>query len=284
MPQPRRRKPTPPRAPSPSGRLRLAPLRPIESVALDRQGEVRRGSQSFPMPPYVKWPEFMHVLADTWHMGAPDWPNPNVAMVGAAGSGKTTLARQILQLRDRVCVFGTKTQDASLYGPFQRLGYVLRSEWSPERVDEPRVIFRPPLAVPTRAALFQQQEAFRRALLAVFQTGGWTLYFDEVRYLTETLRLANELNLLWLQGRSLGICMVAGTQRPVSVPINMFEQSRFSFLWRISGAEDRKTASDYTGANAPVVREVTAVLPPHEALFVDAERDTLIRTRVERPR
>lgn len=226
----------------------------------------------------------MQTLAYTWRMGPPDWPNPNVALVASAGSGKTTLARQILQLRDRVCVFGTKTQDSSLYDPFRRLGYRITDDWNPEQLDIPRVIFKPPLGAPTTQALRMQADAFRRALMHVFTVGGWTLYFDEVRYLTETLKLANELNLLWLQGRSLGICIVAGTQRPVSVPINMFEQSRFSFLWKISGAEDRKTASDYTGVNAPIVRAVTAVLPRYETLFVDSEEDTLIRTRVENPK
>lgn len=236
------------------------------------------------MPPFVRFPLFMRTLAEVWQMGPPDWPNPNVAMVAMAGSGKTTFARQILQLRDRVCVFGTKTQDSSLYDPFSRLGYRITSDWNPEQFDQPRVIFKPPLAAPTRAALALQRDAFERALMHVFQVGGWTLYFDEVRYFSETLKLADTLNLLWLQGRSLGICMVAATQRPVSVPLNMFEQSRFFLDWRISGKDDRRTASDYTGTNAPIVYEVIARLPRYEALFVDKETDLLLRTRVERVR
>jgi hypothetical protein len=235
-----------------------------------------------PVPPYVHWPEFKRALRGIWKVGPPDWPNPNVALVGSAGSGKTTLAREILDLRDYVCVFGTKTADASLYEPLRKRGYVLRDQWNPENTHERRVIFRPPLKAPTPDALEAQRAAFQGALLRVFQTGGWTLYFDEVRYLSQTLKLANELDLLWLQGRSLGVVMVAGTQRPVSVPRNMFEQSRFSFLWRIPGRDDRRTASDDQGAARDVVFETAAILPPHECLFVDSEQDLLVRTKVER--
>jgi hypothetical protein len=286
MPQP----PNPPRAPggprapnapAPTS-LRFSSVRNGQSVALDSRELRPRGHEPSAMPPYEHWPEFRRYLRQTWTVGPPNWPNSNVAIVGTAGSGKTTLARDILQLRDYVCVFGTKRSDASLYAPMEKLGYKIRDEWSPERTDEPRVIFRPPLSAPTPQALNAQREAFQKALLSVFQTGGWTLYFDEVRYLTETLKLATELNLLWLQGRSEGVTIVASTQRPVSVPLNMFEQAHFFFLARISGAEDRKTAAAYTGPSAPVVYEAVATLPPHEFLFIDNEMDVLVRTKVER--
>jgi hypothetical protein len=215
-------------------------------------------------------------------VGAPDWPNPNVALVGMAGSGKTTLARQILQFRERVVVFGTKPRDPSLYGPFERLGYVIVNRWSPQDLKQPRVIFRPPLDAPTAEALQVQREAFLRALLGLFRDGGWTVYFDEVRYLSETLRLRTELDQLWLQGRSNGVVIVAGTQRPVSVPINMFEQSPHLFTWRITGLDDRRTMASYTGALAPTVVGTAAVLPRHETLYVDSIEDVAVRTRVSR--
>lgn len=276
---PRPPKLTPPSPPS-TPRLSMSALRARDSVALDGAELRVRGRDSLPMPPYVRWHEFVALLDSVWTPGPPSWPNSNLALVGAAGSGKTTLSRELLKLRDYVVVFGTKTQDASLYEPLRRQGFVLVDEWNPQDTRHNKVIYRPPLRAPTREALAEQALAFHNAMLRVFQVGGWTLYWDEARYLSQTLKLGNEMDLLWLQGRSLGLTIVAGTQRPVSVPLNMFEQSRFLITFRITGRDDRKTMAAYTGVNEPVVTEAAAMLPPHEFLFVDGETDTIVRSRV----
>jgi len=276
------RAPTAPSAPK-APRLSFSKVRSPESVALDRETVRPYGQrgQEFPVPDYEYWPAMMNYLRREWVVGPPAWDNTNMAIVGTSGSGKTTLARTVLQLRDFVCIFGTKRSDPSLYGPLEAEGYVVVDEWNPEELRQPKVIFRPPVGIDS-GSLNHQREAFRRALLQVFNTGGWTLYLDEVRYLTENLKLGVELNTLWLQGRSEGITIVASTQRPVSVPLNMFEQARHFFLARISGRDDRKTASDFTGPSSPVVYEAAAMLPKYEFLYVDKETDHVVRTRVER--
>lgn len=273
---------TPPPAPVPrSARLSLGPARPASSVALDGQQLAHRGSrEGVTVPPFVSWPQFRRTLDGLWVPGPPTWPNTHIAIVGATRSGKSRFTRAIVDLRDRVCLFGTKLVDEPLYGPLQQDGWVMQDHWNPQDTRNERVIFRPPLRAPTQVELDRQREAFRGALLQVFRVGGWTLWFDEVRYLSETLKLANELNLLWLQGGSGGTTIVALTQRPVSVPLNMFEQSRFLVTFRIAGVEDRRTMSGYAGMSQPVVFEVAARLPKYELLFVDTEEDLLMRTRV----
>lgn len=207
-----------------------------------------------------------------------------MAIVGMTGSGKTTFAQQILLDRSFVVVFATKARDDSLYKPLERQGFVIREHWSPtdwEDNNERYVIFKPPLRRPTRQELDAQAEAFEEALLDVFQVGGWCCYFDEVRYLSDDLGLARPLNLLWLQGRSNNVTMVASTQRPVAVPRNMFEQASWIVTWRVSDLDDRRRTAEYTGPLASQVRVTAAVLPRHEFLAVKKYDDLAIRSRVE---
>jgi hypothetical protein len=279
VPQPPSLPARPAGPPRPSSSLHFAPARGAQSVRLDGERYEVDGQQI--EVPFVYWPDFLALLDRIWTPGPPDWDNANMAIVGKAGSGKSTLTREISDLRERTVLFGSKMNDDPLYKPLLERGYVIRERWTPENTQEPKVIFRPPLSGPSKEALAEQREAFRQALIRLWQIGGWEVWLDEVRYLTEQLNLTTELNLLWLQGRSAGVTMVSLTQRPVSVPLNMFEQSRFLITARITGREDRRTMSDYAGASRDIVFELASRLEPREFLFVDNELDILCRTRVE---
>lgn len=178
-------------------------------------------------------------------------------------------------------VFGTKPRDSSLYDPLVKQGYVIQEKFNPEDTSNPKVIFRPPLGDLSKEGRAAQREAFRKALDSIYRVGGWCVAMDEVRYLSEQLRLTEELNLLWLQGRSLDVSIVAATQRPVSVPLNMFEMATHNFDWRISGRDDRARASDYMGELRDVAFATTAILPKHEFLYVDSVESVALRSKVE---
>lgn len=254
------------------GRLQLNPLRPLESLQLDSEPLTERGfpGQSFQAPPFEPWPQFDDNLS--WRQGE------HVTLAGGTGSGKTTFARQLLPRRKFVVVMATKAEDDSLYDPLLAMGFVIRSSWDPDPESTPWVIFKPPLVggVDGKDA---QREAFRAALIDIFDEGRWCVYCDEVRYLTEFLNLKTEMELLWLQGRSLGISVVAATQRPVSIPILAFEAQHL-FVWRFSHKPDIDTISHFTGTLSPVVRQTVPRLPKHEVLHVQPEYGTAERTKL----
>lgn len=203
-----------------------------------------------------------------------------MTLVAKTGGGKTTFAREVLDIRDWVVVLGTKARDADLYPPLQRKGYVIKRKWSPSDTDDNRVIFAPPLPAPTKEGRAAQAEAFREVLVELFNVGRWTVYADEIRYLTHDLGLTVEVDTLYLQGRSLELTLVAATQRPRGVPRNVFAMARWFGLWRVSNAEDRLSASELVGGLAPMAREAMALLPPHELLLIDSVRDEAMRTKV----
>ena len=267
------------------GLLALTKPRPVESTRLDGALVKPRGEpEPLPVPPYMQWKDFHPWFDREWKAG------DHVSAVGMTKSGKTTLARNVIKARDFVVVLGTKPRDDSLYEPLEAEGFVRRENWTPwdwEDTGERYVIFAPPLELSQHPepgevtkALAKQADAFRTALVQIFQAGGWCIYADEVRYLTDDLKLEPIMNLLWLQGRSNGITIFASTQRPRSVPLNTFEQATWSFLWRISDREDRRRASEMTGALAPIVFETAGKLPRNEFLLVDKVDDRIVRSRV----
>lgn len=201
-----------------------------------------------------------------------------MTFAGGTGSGKTTFARQLLGRRKYVVVMATKKEDSSLYDPLLRAGFKMRTTWPPDPDTEPWIIYRPPL-VGGVAGKDAQREAFREVLVDIFETGGWCVYCDEVRYLTEFLGLKTEMELLWLQGRSLGVSLAVATQRPVSIPILAFEAQHL-FVWRFSHKPDIDTISHFTGTLSPVVRQTVPRLPKHEVLHVQPEYGTASRTKL----
>lgn len=259
--------------------MRLKPLRPIRTPASERLDDLtirRRGGELVQVPRARPWSDAYEYLARNWEVG------DHFTLVGMTKSGKTTFARELLDLRDWVVVLATKIRDPDLYDKLRAKGYVVKHEWSPFDTDNNRVIFAPPLPSPTKEGRAAQANAFRKVLIELFQLeqGNWTVYCDEIRYLTHDLALTTELDTLYLQGRALGVTLVAATQRPRGVPRNIFAQATWFAFWRVTNTEDRIAASELVGGQQYVAREAMAILPQHEALIVNAIRDESLRTKV----
>jgi hypothetical protein len=145
---------------------------------------------------------------------------------------------------------------------------------------EPKVIFRPKLEAPTAKAQGEQRDKFQELLISIFNEGGWAVYGDEVRYLSDNLQLKRELELLWLQGRSLGITMIVSTQRPVSIPVVAFESASHLFLFRTTDQANIDRAAEFESANKPLLRYLLPRLAFHEVLYIEARTGRMVRTKV----
>lgn len=281
--------PRPPKAPpAPRGpRLHLNPIRPAESVALDGATQPLTRGRTIAMPPYQPWGEFIQWFRNEWKQGQ------HITMVGTTGSGKTTLARQLVSPpwtpRTYTIVLATKRRDPSLYEPLQAKGFKVISSVDGINLEEKgsRYIFRPRFDVQggkgaMQKAIGAQADAFAELLVTAFDEGEWCLYCDEIRYLTDNLGLRTELETLWLQGRSLGVSIVAATQAPVSIPLLAFDQATHLFLWKNNDAERIKRMSEFAGSQNELVRATIPQLPKHEALYVNTDSDVVVRTQVDK--
>jgi hypothetical protein len=120
-------------------------------------------------------------------------------------------------------------------------------------------------------------------LRSIFQGGRYAVYCDEVRYLSHNLGLKPLIELLWLQGRSIGITLIAATQRAAWVPLEFYSQARHLFLFRESSPANRRRLMEHCGgADGTEVARLVADLGRHEFLYVDAWDGVLVRSKVER--
>lgn len=265
-----------------TGRLRLAPIRSAGSLEVDR--ELAEAYQDVDVrPPFRRWEDFKRwFLYERYNGPGQDrgWnQGEHLTAVGRTRSGKTTLIRELLPRRDYVVVMATKKEDPSLYDPLLADGFTMTDRFDSGPDGPRKVIFKPPLAGTSRDDLLEQREAFREALSGIFREGGWCVYCDELRYLSDNLGLRSDLEVLWLQGRSLGVTMVTGTQRPVSIPVLAFDAQHL-FFWKTADKRDIVTMTEYVGVNQDVARFTVPRLPKHEALYIDTVTDEMARTKV----
>lgn len=264
-----------------TGRLRLAPLRPADSVAVDEAFDVEEFET--PRPEFVSWEAFRRWFLYERDNG-PDkergWrQGEHLTAVGRTQSGKTTLVRQLLPRRDYVVMFATKREDP-IYSKLERDGFVTVSEFDGSPDGPRKVIFKPPLKGTSAEHLAEQREAFREGLSAVYNEGGWCLWVNEVRYLTDNLKLRADLEVLWLQGATLGVTVVAETQRPVSIPILAFDAHHL-FYYKTADKRDITTMGEFVGVNQDAMRFTVPRLPRHEVLYIDTVTDEMARTKVK---
>lgn len=229
----------------------------------------------------------LDVLRLSWSEFNAQWrwrQGEHVTLIGPTKSGKTTLETAILDRRKYIVFLSTKRVDSTQDTLVKNYGFKVVHSYKELHPDlAPRVVLRPQWSDKMDIGQLKKSHAktFRDLLLYVFRNGNWTVVMDEVRYLTQTLGLEEEAQILWLQGRSLGITVVAGTQRPRWVPLEAYDMADHLFFWRETDNENVERIASLAGVNRALVAETVPRLRPHEFLYVYRYGDAAI-SKVER--
>lgn len=226
----------------------------------------------------VTQPQTTSIPRLSWadHLDRWDWrQGQHITLIGPTGCGKTTLALQVLDLRGYPLVVSTKPRDP-VVAELKADGYQVSRAWPPPSY---RSVLWPPIDKPEDVD--RQRAVIDQALREVYRTGGWTLYLDEARYVTEYLGLGKAVELLWLQGRSLGVSVIASGQRPRHMPLAAYSQATHLYVWRTRDRSDAQRLGEMSGG--PPVLEVMAALDGlegHEVLYMSATGEMWV-TEVE---
>lgn len=196
-------------------------------------------------------------------------------MVGPTGSGKTTLALNILDRRSFVTVLATKPKDIVLE-TLKDQGYVRFKEWKDyDPVRMPRRLIWPDATDLYSAS--RQRQVFRHAMRSMYKQGGWCIYIDELWYIIHHLKLQLEIRTLLQQSRSLYNSLVLLTQRPAFVPLEVYDQSTHLFFWRDNDERNLKRLSGIQWKSAKEVQTLVANLEQYQVLYFNLKTGAMMR-------
>lgn len=201
-----------------------------------------------------------------------DWrQGEHITLIGPTGRGKTELLIKLIEDHPWVVFLGTKQTDATQSRLVEELHY--REISSPHELNmevSRKFLFRPPFPKASAEQLkAAHRNAFRQLIMRAYRQEGWTIAVDELRYICRFLGLSDEMELIYLQGRSQGSSVTGGTQRPRFVPLEAYDQATHLFFWKDPDRSNLERVAEAAGLSRQLVLQVVPELGHHDAFYVN---------------
>ena len=213
--------------------------------------------------------EQLNRLALQWKQGE------HILVSGGTGSGKTTLARHLDEIRIRrggsVVVFVCKAEDASIAKHYA--GWTRWTEWHRRPGPaENRILLWPKVKGKN---LFEQRRLWRKtfaeALDDIGSKGKWTVHLDDALFMTSPVHLAfgREIAMAHQMLRSMKGTIITLAQRPSHLPLEVYACIDHAFVGASREAADLKRLANLDGSSSSKeLQQMIAANGKHDFVWI----------------
>lgn len=202
-----------------------------------------------------------------------DWPSQyaqdqHVTVIGPTGCGKTTLVTELIRCRGHVVAAGVKHQDKTMERLVRKEHWHRVNRWR----DRPRTANRIalwPKADDLDKVFELHRKVFGEMFRSIFKIGRWTIWLDELTYLSDHAGLKKMIRQMFILARSNKISLVSSAQRPAFVPLEAYSQASHLFLFKTGDERDLARVGALNGTSARQVAMTVSQLPKHYFLHVN---------------
>jgi energy-coupling factor transporter ATP-binding protein EcfA2 len=191
----------------------------------------------------------------------------HVVLSGPTGSGKTTLAKSLLEKRGHVVGFAVKAKDPTLMEEFSDWEFVEDftdiENWMNRVMVWPRPRLTGPKKEDADAWTTRKRKTFKYAFDKLMMADGWGVYVDELAYMSNPKYggVGNQIEQMHYIARSAKTSVLSCVQRPAFVPLAVMSNASHAYIAKTHMAEDLKRLSNLGGVDQKKLSTVVTGLP-----------------------
>lgn len=211
----------------------------------------------------IAYQTFLGLLRSKWKQGQ------HLLISGPTGSGKSYVAEDIKEIRKYLVVIASKKSDDTLdnYN-----GFFKTDKWPPPYGVRYVLFWKKPKTIEDLHII---RKAVYDVLSDVFVRGGWSIYFDDIAFLSGTLKLDPQLRMMYTQVRSNNTSLIASVQRPKRIPVEVVSQSSYIILFSTPDENDIETVAHNSGQYTLKLKNQVKQLKTHEFLFIEHGKEPI---------
>lgn len=200
----------------------------------------------------------------------------HVTLLGPTGSGKTQLEWELLAwsatTQVPAVVLAMKPKDATTKTWAKRLRFRTVRTWPPGPTSTPWK--RPPGWVVWPTFTYNEdvddaahEALFRKVMRDCYRRGSRIIVVDELLQGAD-LHLDRTERALWTRGRSMGVGLWGGSQKPTHIPTYAYNQAEHLFIFRDPDKRSRERFDEIGGFDSGELKEWVNNLRKYQCLYI----------------